>query len=102
VFISGKIKLLDDSAGGFLCAGPHMEVCCQGSVRAALRVGRKSSLLDYALFSVLRTLRGNFRTRADSITDNKARPSGGRKKFMRKQNLLMMKLLKCYHGRLIR
>ena len=28
-----------------------------------------------------RTLRGSFRTRADSVTGNKARLSGGRKKF---------------------
>jgi hypothetical protein len=34
-------------ANSFLCAGPHMEVRCQGSVRVARRVGRKSSLLDY-------------------------------------------------------
>ena len=28
-----------------------------------------------------RTLRGSFRMRADSTTDNRAKPSGGRKKF---------------------
>jgi len=31
-----------------------------------------------------RTLRGSFRTKADSITDNKTKRNGGRKKFNEK------------------